>query len=82
MGMGLHRDEAIIAARKLLRTFASSPEPRRQARAIQATLAGASGWSSAEQDSISALGVWLAEMPAEVALRPRCDDLLQGLIRR
>ena len=82
MGMALNREEAISAARKLLRTFASSPEPRRQARAIQSTLAGADGWSLAEQDSINALGVWLAEMPTEVALRPRCDDVLRGLIRR
>lgn len=80
--MTLQRDEAIAVARKLLRTFASSPEPRRQARSIQSTLAGAGGWSPAERETIDALGTWLGETPAEAALRSRCEEVLQDLIRR
>lgn len=80
--MSSHREEAIAAARKLLRSFASSPDPRRQARAIQSTLAGAGGWSSAEREAIDDLGAWLAEMPAEASLRPRCESVLHGLASR
>lgn len=80
--MTLRREEALAAARKLLRTFAGSPEPRRHARAIQTTLAGAGGWSPAERETIDALGAWLGEMPAEVALRSRCEAVLGELIGR
>lgn len=79
--MSFHRDEAITAARKLLRTFASAPEPRRQARAMHSALAGAEGWSLAERETIDSLGAWLAETPAEAALRPRCEEVLLGLAR-
>jgi len=74
--MSFTRGEALAAARKLLRTFASAPEPRRQARAIHSELAHAAGWSAAEKAQIDALGAWLQTHPSVSELRSRCEGVL------
>jgi hypothetical protein len=51
------RGEAIAAARKMLRGFASSPDVRRHAQSLYSEIARADGWSQAEQDQIVAMGV-------------------------
>ncbi|MBI1198951.1 MAG: hypothetical protein GC203_13905 [Phenylobacterium sp.] len=77
--MSASRNEALSAARKLLRTFGSAPEPRRQARAIYAELTHAAGWTEGERRAIDAFGAWLLAQPSTLELKPRCADLLATL---
>jgi hypothetical protein len=72
---------ALAAARRLLRTFASAPDPRRQARMIYSELASGEGWTRAQRREIDALGVWLGDDPAIGDLKPRCAGLLARLER-
>jgi hypothetical protein len=71
--------EAIAEAKRLLRTFASAPEPRRQARAIYAELTRAQGWDRRQRDEIDSLGAWLLELPPVGELRPRCEATIRFL---
>jgi len=71
--MTISRSEALRSARKLLRTFAGAPEPRRQARAIYSALAHGDGWSAAEAVQIKALGELLDGLPPVVTLRSHCE---------
>jgi hypothetical protein len=73
------RREAIIVAKRPLRTLASAPDPRRRARALHAELAAADDWTTADREIIAALGVWLQDNPPLDALRPRCGDVLAKL---
>lgn len=75
------RDGALAASRRLLRTFASAPDPRRQARMIYSELAGAEGWTKAEQKEVDALGAWLLGLPSIGDLKPRCVQVLIKLGR-
>ncbi len=73
------RHESITAAKRLLRTLASAPDPRRRARALHAELATANDWTSADLEIIAALGIWLHDNPPLDALRARCGDVLAKL---
>ena len=73
------RQDAAAAARKLLRTFASAPEPRKRAREIYLELAGALDWSETERDEIQAFGDWLQSHPATEQLRFGCEKLIASL---
>ena len=73
--------EAITSARRLIRTFASAPGPRRQARAIHSALSAAEGWSMQERQAIDQLGAWLSDRPDVAALRIRCDQVLGVLLK-
>jgi hypothetical protein len=79
--MSVSGGAALTAARRLLRTFASAPDPRRQARVIYSELAGAEGWTKAEQKEVDALGAWLQGLPSIGDLKPRCADVLTKLGR-
>lgn len=72
--------EAITSARRLIRTFASAPDPR-QARAIHSALSAAEGWSMQERQAIDQLGAWLSDRPDVAALRIRCDQVLGVLLK-
>lgn len=71
--------EAIAEAKRLLRTFSSAPDARRQARSIYAELARAEGWNRRQRDEIDALGTWLLELPAVGELRSRCETAVRSL---
>ena len=75
----MNRAEALGAARRLIRGFAGTPDPRRHAQQLYGVLVHAEGWSKAEQDLIVALGTWLSERPNVGELKKRCDDTLQRL---
>jgi hypothetical protein len=77
--MSIGRSEVLAAARRLLRTLASAPDPKRHARSIYSELAHGQGWSHAEQDKIDALGAWLQGTPSLGDLRPRCEKILADL---
>jgi hypothetical protein len=72
---------ALAAARRLLRTFASAPDPRRQARLIYSELASAEGWTTAQRAEIDALGAWLLGTPSIRDLKLRCAQVLAALER-
>lgn len=74
----MSQTEALAAAKKLVRTFASAPDPRRQARAVYSELARLS-WSRRRQDEVDALGAWLLELPPVADLRQRCEQVLARL---
>jgi len=73
------RDEALLAVRKLLRTFASAPDPRRRAQEIAQALSRCPAFTSAERGQILAFNQWLADKPSTSQLKPRCEDLLGRL---
>jgi hypothetical protein len=77
--MSLGRNSALAAARQLLRTFASAPEPRRHARMIYAELSAVDGWTRTEQTAVDALGSWLQDQPPIAELKPRCAKIVAGL---
>lgn len=77
--MSSTRDEALHAARKLLRGFAAAPDPRQHAQRIHRELAHASGWSTDQESEILALGAWLQTKPSTTALQGRCAGLLARL---
>lgn len=77
--MDLARAEALAAARKLVRTLDSAPDPLQQARAAVATLLRAGPWSAAAERQILDLAEWLATRPPPAALKPRCHQVLKGL---
>ncbi len=73
------RQDATAAARKLLRTLASAPEPRKRAREIYLELAGARDWSASERDEIQMFGDWLQSYPATDQLRLGCEKIIASL---
>lgn len=77
--MDLARVEALAAARKLVRTLDSAPDPLHQARAAAATLLRAGPWSATAERQILELAEWLATRPPPAALKPRCHQVLKGL---
>ena len=77
--MSASRTEALAIGKKLLRTFDSAPEPRRQARAICSELARATGWSEGEQRQIEAFDAWLISLPSVSELKLRCAQVLANL---
>ena len=82
MVMPPDRHEAIATARRLKRTLASAPDPRRQAGAIHSALAAGEGWSPQERQAIDELGAWLNGRQSVDALSVKCDDVLGRLAKR
>jgi hypothetical protein len=78
-GRGMSRIAARAAARRLARTLASAPDPRRQAFKVLDELARASGWGGSEQAAIAEFGLWLAGGPQHAHLKPAVDRLLEKL---
>lgn len=77
--MSASRAEAVADCRRLLRTFSSAPDPRRQVRRIVSALDAANGWPPAARQEIDALVAWLSELPPENALKARCEAVLAKL---
>ena len=73
------RAEALIIARRLLRGYASAPDPRRQIQNLYSAVIHGEGWSSREETEILAFGSWLQGHPSLVELKPRCEALLSKL---
>lgn len=77
--MSVSRAEALAAAGKLLRTFASAPDPKQRAHAICAELTRSDGWAPRERELIDGLHGWLQAYPSSGALRQRCEQVLASL---
>ncbi|HEY2660668.1 MAG TPA: hypothetical protein VGI79_13165 [Caulobacteraceae bacterium] len=77
--MSLSRGEALTAAKKLLRTFDSAPDPQGRARQIYSELCRAEGMTNGEHNAVEAFGAWLDERPRPSELKPRCQGLLLRL---
>ena len=77
--MLISRGEVLATARKLLRTFASAPEPRRQAQSIYSELVHGDGWTPREREAIEARGAWLQGLPRLAELKLRCEQVLTAL---
>jgi len=75
------RQQALVDARKLVRTFASAPDPRRRAAAVLSELRRADAWPAAAQQAIDTTNAWLRTSPPLSALEPRLRELLDRLAR-
>lgn len=70
---------ALAEARKLVRTLASAPDPKRRAQAVLSELRHGGGWSPDARRDIEATDAWLRERPAVESLEPRLRALLTRL---
>lgn len=77
--MNLTRAEALVTARKLVRTLDSAPDPQRQAQAAIAALLKTDPWPPAAERQIRDLADWLAGRPSPTALKARCQTVLKTL---
>jgi len=77
--MDAMKTEALLTARRLVRTLDSAPNPMQQARAAVAALVRAEGWRPPEEQAILEVAEWLSRRPPLVALKPRCLALLKRL---
>lgn len=68
-----------MTARRLLRGYASAPDPRRHVQQLHSALTHGEGWSSSHQAEILAFGAWLQSHPNLGELKPRCEALLGKL---
>jgi hypothetical protein len=75
------RQQALVDARKLVRTFASAPDARRRAQAVMSELRHADGWNATAQRDIDAVDAWLRTSPSVSALEPRLRELLDRLAK-
>jgi hypothetical protein len=73
------RNEALAAARKLVRGFAGAPDPRKHAHRIFSELSHAEGWTAQEQALVAELGAWLQDRPNLGELKARCEATLARL---
>jgi hypothetical protein len=73
------RQQALAEARKLVRTLASAPDPKRRAQAVLSELRHSGGWSPEARSAIEAADAWLRERPAVEAIGPRLRALLARL---
>ena len=73
------RAEALVTARRLLRGYASAPDPRRQIQQIYSALVHAEGWVSRDEAEILAFGAWLQGHPNLGELKTRSEALLGKL---
>ncbi|HWU14736.1 MAG TPA: hypothetical protein VN157_12085 [Caulobacter sp.] len=73
------RTEGLSTARRLLRRYASAPDPRRQIQQIFGALSHAEGWAPGQEELILAFGAWLQGHPALGELKPRAEALLAKL---
>jgi hypothetical protein len=73
------RAEALVTARRLVRGYASAPDPRRQVQQVHTALIHGETWSSSQETDILAFGVWLQTHPSLGELKPRCEALVSRL---
>lgn len=77
--MSASRQQALVEARKLVRTFAAAPDSKRRAQAVLSELKRADGWPPDAQREIDATDSWLREGPPVSALEARLRGLLTRL---
>jgi len=73
------RAEALVTARRLLRGYASAPDPRRQVQQLYSALVHGQGWAPSHEAQILEFGAWLQGHPNLGELKPRCEGLLNKL---
>ncbi len=73
------RAEALVTARRLLRGYASAPDPRRQIQQVYSALAHGEDWTTSHKTQILAFGTWLQTHPSLGELKPSCEALLGKL---
>ena len=73
------RGEALVEARKLIRTLDSAPDPQRQAQSAVAILLKSGPWGAAAERQILDLADWLATRPPPAGLKARCQATLRAL---
>ena len=73
------RAEALVTARRLLRGYASAPEPRRQVQQLYSALVHGQGWTPSQEAQMLEFGAWLQDHPNLGELKPRCQALLNKL---
>jgi hypothetical protein len=73
------RAEALVTARRLLRGYASAPDPRRKVQQIYSALAQGEGWVGRQQADIQTFGSWLQGHPNLGELKARTEVLLSKL---
>jgi hypothetical protein len=73
------RAEALVTARRLLRGYASAPDPRRQIQNVYSAMVHGEGWAARDEAEILAFGAWLQGHPCLGELKPRCEALLAKL---
>jgi hypothetical protein len=71
--------QALLDARKLVRTFASAPDPRRRAQEVLSVLRRAEGWPPDAMTEIAATDGWLRDHPSVLALAERLRGMLAKL---
>jgi broad specificity phosphatase PhoE len=75
------RQQALVVARQLVRTFGSAPDPRRRAQAVMSELRRADDWSAAGLQGLEVADAWLRTLPPVTALQPRLRELLIHLTK-
>ena len=75
------RQQALVVARQLVRTFASAPDARRRAQAVISELKRAEDWPVPARNAIAAVDGWLAAGPPMEALEARLRALLTQLAK-
>jgi hypothetical protein len=73
------RAEALVTARRLLRGYASAPDPRRQVQQIYGALVHGEGWAARQEAEILAFGTWLHGHPSLGELKGRSEALLSKI---
>lgn len=78
--MNRTRSEHVGAARKLLRTMSSAPDPRARASEIFRELDRVEDPSTAEHAALSEMRAWLGERPTTGQLKARCETLVKHFL--
>lgn len=79
--MSSNRQEVLVAAKRLRRSFAGAPDPRRHARSFCQTVRSIDDLTVAESQDLAAFAAWLDDNPPSSALEPRCRNILASLLK-
>lgn len=71
--------QALLDARKLVRTFASAPDPRRRAQEVLSVLKRADGWAPDAMAELAATDDWLRDHPSVLVLADRLRTMITKL---
>lgn len=79
--MSSNRQEVLIVAKRLRRSFAGAPDLRRHARTFCQTVRSIEDLTVEERQQLEAFATWLDDNPPSGGLEPRCRDVLAFLAR-
>lgn len=79
--MSSNRQEVLVVAKRLRRSFAGAPDPRRHARSFCQTVRSIDDLTAAESRDLAAFAAWLDDNPSSSALESRCRDVLVTLMK-